>query len=55
MIDLRLKHRPAEASESRSDNLRIIVELPVTIVFWIDEADRSIFISDLHYVTPGKR
>jgi hypothetical protein len=46
-IDARLKQDPQLQGESRFGDLRILIELPLAVIFKVNEADRTVMVSDV--------
>jgi plasmid stabilization system protein ParE len=43
-IDVWLKHVPNDVGESRPKNRRVLIELPLGVVYKVDEMDRMVFV-----------
>jgi hypothetical protein len=51
-IDLELQRDPQLKGESRSGNRRILIELPLAIVYRIDDADRKVWVTSIRRLPP---
>ncbi len=53
-VEEALERRPTAAGESRAGDLRVVVELPVAIGYWVDLPARRVTVAFARY-SRGKR